>query len=42
MHHRVLRVGQDESLEVEECQIIVPNQVGTFSSVYVCLLKSFV
>ena len=42
VHHGVLRVGQDQPLEVQEGQIVVTDEVGAFTPVNVSLLQGLV
>ena len=42
MHHRILRIGQYEPLEVKESQIVVSDQISTFPTVDIALLYCFV
>lgn len=42
MYHRILRIGEYESLEVKESQIVVSDQISTFSTVDIALLYCFV
>ena len=39
MHHGVLWVSQNQSLEVHESQIVIAQKIGTFTSVDISILK---
>lgn len=42
MHHWVLWVGQDQSLEVEEGQIVISDKIGALAAIDVGLLQCLV
>lgn len=42
MDHRIFRICKNESLEIKEGQIVISQEISTFTSVNIGLLQSLI